>query len=97
MSAKSIPSHLFGVIYTVFMIIPDSKLACGAEWPCQPFQILHQPERLCAVGREHVLPLVPDQGRRMCARNGGWGARHLCVPYTFSLARERRVVTFELI
>ena len=85
MSAKTI--CLPSLRRDLFYFISDSKLACGAEWPCQPFQILHQPERLCAVGREHVLPLVPDQGRRMCARNGGWGARHLCVPYTFSLSR----------
>jgi hypothetical protein len=44
----------------VFIFL-DSKLARGTEWPRESFQIRHQPERFCAIRRELVLPLVPDQ------------------------------------
>ena len=43
-----------------FLFFSASKVAHGPERPRQPFQVLHQSERLCAVSREPVLPLVSD-------------------------------------
>ena len=47
----------------------DSQSARGAERAREPFQIHHQPARLCAIRREPVLPFLFDQGWRMRARN----------------------------
>ena len=76
----------------------DPKLTRGTERTRESFQIRHQPERFCAIGREPVLPLVLDQRWRMCARNRGRrGARHLCVtPLSLSRPRASLIVIFQI-